>query len=96
MQQHIGNAEQMRHRFFFHAVDCPLQGRITRYVEMPFAVSHYGRPVARKGAYIMAKIVKRTSDEIKDMRTRGEIMTDKERVSNFSEEAVERTEYQRM
>ncbi|MFZ4860332.1 MAG: hypothetical protein ACOYL3_28570 [Desulfuromonadaceae bacterium] len=44
----------------------------------------------------MAKIVKRTSDEIKDMRTRGEIMTDKERVSNFSEEAVERTEYQRM
>jgi uncharacterized protein (DUF4415 family) len=38
----------------------------------------------------MAKIVKRTSDEIKDMRSRGEIMTDKERVSNFSEEAVER------
>ena len=37
----------------------------------------------------MAKIVKRTSDEIKDMRSRGEIMTDKERVSNFSEEAVE-------
>lgn len=38
----------------------------------------------------MAKIVKRTSDEIKVMRSRGEIMTDKERVSNFSEEAVER------
>lgn len=38
----------------------------------------------------MAKIVKRTSDEIKDMRSRGEIMTDKERVSNFSEKDVER------
>lgn len=38
----------------------------------------------------MAKIVKRTTDEIKDMRSKGEIMTDKERVSNFSEEAVER------
>ena len=38
----------------------------------------------------MAKIVRRTSDEIKDMRSRGEIMTDKERVSNFPEEVVER------
>lgn len=38
----------------------------------------------------MTKIVRRTSDEIKDMRSRGEIMTDKERVSNLSEEAIER------
>ena len=38
----------------------------------------------------MAKIVRRTTDEIKVMRSKGEIMTDKERVSNFSEEAVER------
>ena len=37
----------------------------------------------------MAKIVKRTSEEIKDMRSRGEIMTNKERISNFSEEALE-------
>jgi uncharacterized protein (DUF4415 family) len=38
----------------------------------------------------MAKIVRRTSDEIKDMRSKGEILTDKERVGNLSEEAVER------
>ena len=36
----------------------------------------------------MAKIVKRTPEEIKDMRSKGEIMTDKERVSSLSEEAV--------
>lgn len=38
----------------------------------------------------MAKIVRRTSNEIEKMRSNGEIMTDKERVSSFSEEAVER------
>lgn len=37
----------------------------------------------------MAKTVRRTSDEIKNMRSKGEILTDKERVSNFSEDAVE-------
>lgn len=38
----------------------------------------------------MAKIVRHTSNEIKDMRSKGEILTDKERVNNLSEEAVER------
>lgn len=37
----------------------------------------------------MAKITRRNSDEIKELRSKGEIMTDKERVSNFSEAEVE-------
>lgn len=38
----------------------------------------------------MAKIVRRTSTEINEMRSRSEIMTDRERVDNLSEEAIER------
>lgn len=38
----------------------------------------------------MGKIVKRTSQEIDDMRARGEILTDGNRVSNFTEDEIER------
>jgi len=38
----------------------------------------------------MGKIIRKTSKEIKEMRSRGEIMTDLERVRSFSEESVER------
>lgn len=38
----------------------------------------------------MAKITRKTSDEIKEMRARGEIKTDTERVDSFSAEEVER------
>lgn len=38
----------------------------------------------------MSKIVRKTSQEIERMRSRGEIMTDLERVSHLSEESVER------
>ena len=38
----------------------------------------------------MGKIVRRTSEEIDAMRARGEIMTDRERVDNYSEADIER------
>lgn len=38
----------------------------------------------------MGKIVRRTSKEIDAMRARGEIMTDRERIGNYSEEDIER------
>jgi uncharacterized protein (DUF4415 family) len=61
-----------------------------RYAERQFAVSRYGRQVVKKGAFTMSKIVRKTSKEIESMRSRGEIMTDSERVSHLSEESVER------
>lgn len=38
----------------------------------------------------MSKITRKTSEEIKAMRLRGEILTDEERVSTLSEETIER------
>lgn len=38
----------------------------------------------------MSKIVRKTSKEIERMRSRGEIMTDPERVSQLAEETIER------
>lgn len=38
----------------------------------------------------MSKIIRKTSKEIESMRSRGEILTDSERVSHLSEESVER------
>lgn len=38
----------------------------------------------------MSKIVRKTSKEIKSMRSRGEIMADPERIGALSDEAVER------
>jgi uncharacterized protein (DUF4415 family) len=38
----------------------------------------------------MGKIVRKTSKEIEAMRTRGEILTDRERVSKYSVEDIER------
>lgn len=38
----------------------------------------------------MSKIVRKTSKEIKEMRARGEVMTDPERVKKLSDESIER------
>lgn len=38
----------------------------------------------------MSKITRKTSKEIEGMRSKGEIMTDSERVSHYSEESVDR------
>jgi len=38
----------------------------------------------------MSKIVRKTTEEIKSMRSRGEIKTDAERVRKLSEESIER------
>ena len=57
---------------------------------MPFVLSRYVRPTARKGNCTMGKIVRKTSDEIAAMRAGGEIKTDRERIRNLTEEDVER------